>query len=192
MRVTGGQWVNQRIAVPQGQGVRPTPDKVRQAIFNSLGPWIEGASVLELFAGSGALCLECLSRGATSAVAVEKSSKHAGFIRRNAQPLKASIEVRVQCALQAVKQLAEAGRQFDFICADPPYGDKTPPGQRSKSWAQRLLDEEALPALLNPDGRLLLGHTKRDAIEWADPWTERKTLKHGDTWVRILELAASG
>ena len=189
MRVTGGQWVNQRINVPPGQGVRPTPDKVRQAIFNSLGPWIEGASVLELFAGSGALCLECLSRGAASAMAVEKSSKHAGFIRRNAQPLKAPIEVRVQCALQAVKQLAEAERRFDFICADPPYGDKTAPGQRSESWAQRLLDVEALPALMNPDGRLLLGHTKRDGIEGTEPWAERKTLKHGDTWIRILEVA---
>ncbi|MBI97994.1 MAG: 16S rRNA (guanine(966)-N(2))-methyltransferase RsmD [Verrucomicrobiales bacterium] len=192
MRVTGGQWVNQRINVPPGQGVRPTPDKVRQAIFNSLGPWVEGTFVLELFAGSGALCLECLSRGSASAMAVEKSSKHAGFIRRNAQPLKIPIEVRVQCALQAVKQLAESGRQFDFICADPPYGDKTAPGQRSESWAQRLLDEEALPRLLNPGGRLLLGHTKRDGIEWAEPWTERKTLKHGDTWIRILELLASG
>ena len=192
MRVTGGQWVNQRITVPPGQGVRPTPDKVRQAIFNSLGPWIDGASILELFAGSGALCLECLSRGAASAVAVEKSSKHADFIRRNAQPLGAHVDVRVQCALQAVKQLAESGRQFDFICADPPYGDKTAPGQRSESWAQRLLDEAALPGLLNPGGRLLLGHTKRDGIEWAEPWSERKTLKHGDTWVRILELLASG
>ena len=100
--------------------------------------------------------------------------------------------MRVQCALQAVKQLAESGRQFDFLCADPPYGDKTAPGQRSESWAQRLLDEEALPGLLNPGGRLLLGHTKRDRIEWAEPWTERKTLKHGDTWIRILELLASG
>ena len=105
MRITGGQWVNHNIAVPPGQGVRPTPDKVRQAIFNSLGPWIEGASVLELFAGSGALCLECLSRGAVSAVAVEKSSKHAGFIRRNTQSLRVRIDVRVQCALLAVKQL---------------------------------------------------------------------------------------
>ena len=188
MRITGGQWVNHKIAVPPGQGVRPTPDKVRQAIFNSLGPWIEGASVLELFAGSGALCLECLSRGAVSAVAVEKSSKHAGFIRRNTQSLRVRIDVRVQCALLAVKQLAEAKRQFDFICADPPYGDKTAPGQRSESWAQRLLDEPALSQLLAPEGRLLLGHTKRDAIELAEPWRERKTLKHGDTWIRILEV----
>jgi 16S rRNA G966 N2-methylase RsmD len=88
--------------------------------------------------------------------------------------------------MQAVKQLAEAGRAFDFVCADPPYGDKTAPGKRSESWAQKLLDEAALVKILNPDGRLLVGHTKRDAVEIPAPWHEHKTLKHGDTWIRIL------
>ena len=83
MRITGGQWLGRTLTVPAGLGVRPTPDKIRQAIFNSLGPWILDCSVLELFAGTGTLSLECLSRGAASAVCVEKSSKHAGYIRRN-------------------------------------------------------------------------------------------------------------
>ncbi len=190
MRITGGQWVNQSIAVPSGLGVRPTPDKVRQAIFNSLGPWVEGVSVLELFAGCGTLSFECLSRGAQSALAVELSSRHAGFIRRNNKALNAHIEIRVQCVLQAIKQLAESGRAFDFICADPPYGEKTTPGQRSESWAQRLLDDSNLEKILKLDGLLLVGHAKRDVIEWSLPWQERKTLKHGDTWIRIFELSA--
>jgi len=186
MRVTGGQWAGRTLAVPPGLGVRPTPDKVRQAIFNSLGPWITDRTVLELFAGSGALSLECLSRGAASALCVEKSAKHAGFIKRNARDLDAPVEVRVADALRIVRQLAEMGRTFDFIVADPPYGDKTAPGQRSESWAQRLLDEAALPRILAPEGRLLIGHTKRDAVELTPPWHEHKTLKHGDTWIRIL------
>ncbi|MBC8324556.1 MAG: 16S rRNA (guanine(966)-N(2))-methyltransferase RsmD [Verrucomicrobia subdivision 3 bacterium] len=190
MRITGGQWAGRILTVPPGHGVRPTPDKVRQAIFNSLGPWIEGATVLELFAGSGALSLECLSRGAASAVAVEKSFKHANFIRRNAKALETKVEVRVQCALQAAKQLAEANRTFDFICADPPYGDKTAPGKRSESWAQKLLDEPVLEKILKIEGRLLVGHTKRDALELTSPWHEHKTLKHGDTWIRLLKRAA--
>ena len=190
MRITGGQWASRTLAVPPGLGVRPTPDKVRQAIFNSLGPWIEGCTVLELFAGSGALSLECLSRSAISAVAVEKSSKHSSYIRRNAKALDTEMEIRVQCALQAVNQLAETGRTFDFICADPPYGEKTVLGKRSKSWAQKLLDETALTKILKPKGRLLVGHTKRDAIEIPDPWREYKTLKHGDTWIRVLKCAA--
>ena len=190
MRITGGQWVNKSIAVPSGLEVRPTPNKVRQAIFNSLGPCIDGLSVLELFAGSGTLSFECLSRGAKSALAVELSSKHAGYIRRNSQMLNARIELRVQCALKAIKQLAESGRAFDFICADPPYGEKTAPGQGSESWAQRLLDDSNLVRIMKPEGLLLLGHTKRDVVEWVLPWQERKTLKHGDTWVRMLELSA--
>ena len=190
MRITGGQWVNQSIAVPSGLGVRPTPDKVRQAIFNSLGPWVDGLSVLELFAGCGTLSLECLSRGAQSALAVELSSRHAGFIRRNNRALNTYIEIRVQCALQAIKQLAESGRAFDFICADPPYGEKTTQGECSESWAQRLLDDSNLEKILKLDGLLLVGHAKRDVIEWSLPWQERKTLKHGDTWIRIFELSA--
>lgn len=187
MRVTGGQWAGRTLAVPPGLGVRPTPDKVRQAIFNSLGPWILDCTVLELFAGSGALSFECLSRGAASALCVEKSAKHAGFIKRNARDLGATVEVRVAEALLIVRQLAEAERPFDFIVADPPYGDKTAPGKRSESWVQRLLDEAALPGILAPEGRLLIGHTKRDAVELAPPWHEHKTLKHGDTWIRILD-----
>ena len=191
MRITGGQWLNQSIAVPAGHGVRPTPDKVRQAIFNSLGPWVSGLSVLELFAGSGTLSFECLSRGAESALAVELSSKHAGYIRRNSERLNGNIEVRVQCALQSTRQLAESARTFDFICADPPYGVKTTSGQRSESWAQRLLDDSSLVKIMKPEGLLMLGHTKRDVIEWALPWCECKTLKHGDTWIRFFELSAA-
>ena len=188
MRITGGQWAGRTLTVPPGLGVRPTPDKVRQAIFNSLGPWILGCSVLELFAGTGTLSLECLSRGAAAAVCVEKSSKHASYIRRNTKALETNIEIRVQCAMRSVKQLAEANRTFDFICADPPYGDKTAPGKRSESWAQKLLDEPAVGEVLNPEGRLLIGHTKRDAVEITPPWAEHKTLKHGDTWIRVLTV----
>ena len=187
MRVTGGQWANRTIAVPPGLGVRPTPDKVRQAIFNSLGEWSTERSVLELFAGSGALSLECLSRGATSVVCVEKSAKHASYIRRNTCDLNAQLYVRVQDAMMAVKQLATSSRSFDFILADPPYGEKTSPGKRSESWAQQLLDDAVLPEILAKGGLLLVGHAKRDGVELPACWHERKTLKHGDTWIRILE-----
>ena len=187
MRVTGGQWANRAISVPPGLGVRPTPDKVRQAIFNSLGEWIADRTVLELFAGSGALSLECLSRGDASALCVEKSAKHAGYIRRNAHDLNIQLDVRVQDAMVAVKQLAMSSRSFDFIVADPPYGEKTSAGKRSESWAQQLLDDAVLPEILAKGGLLLVGHAKRDGVELPACWHERKTLKHGDTWIRILE-----
>src|SRR5512137_2155950 len=99
MRITGGQAGRRILKVPKGLAVRPTPDLVKQAVFNSLGARVLGARVLELFAGSGALSLECLSRGAVSALCVEKSYRHAEFIRRNAAATGApadALEVRVQ------------------------------------------------------------------------------------------------
>src|SRR6266513_6359050 len=83
MRIIGGTAGGRLLKVPKGFDVRPTPDLVRQAVFHSLGARVEGARVLELFAGTGALSLECLSRGAVRAVCVEKSDRHAGFIREN-------------------------------------------------------------------------------------------------------------
>src|SRR6266478_1037084 len=97
MRITGGHAGGRILKVPKGLDVRPTPDLVKQAVFNSLGERVVGARVLELFAGTGALSLECLSRGAASATSVEKSSRHAEVLRQNFQaagfPLE-SLQVR--------------------------------------------------------------------------------------------------
>src|SRR5512138_1830484 len=115
MRITGGRAVRTVLKVPKGLGVRPTPDLVKQAVFNSLGERVVGAHVLELFAGTGALSLECLSRGAASAVCVEISSRHAEVLRENAQSAgfaAGQLEVRVQDAFAAVARLAVEGRGF--------------------------------------------------------------------------------
>jgi 16S rRNA (guanine966-N2)-methyltransferase len=189
MRITGGQAARRILRVPKGLDVRPTPDLVKQAVFNSLGPRVVGARVLELFAGTGALSLDCLSRGATSALCVEKSHKHAGFIRRNAAAagFEPNLEIRTQDVFTVVHQLAESGRQFELILADPPYGEKNV-GRRSTSFAQQLLDDPNLPRLLAPGGRFVLGHTKRDTLTLMSPWREVKTLKHGDSLMRFLDI----
>src|SRR5688572_30957359 len=83
MRVIGGKAGGRILKVPKGLDVRPTPDLVKQAVFNSLGARVEGARILELFGGSGALSLESLSRGAAHAVCVELSAKHARHIEQN-------------------------------------------------------------------------------------------------------------
>jgi 16S rRNA (guanine966-N2)-methyltransferase len=126
MRITGGSAARRILKVPKGLDVRPTPDKVKQALFNSLAARVEGARVLELFAGSGALSLECLSRGAATVMCVEKSHRHAEFIRGNAASsgYEEILETRTQDVFPAMNQLAEGGRQFDLILADPPYGEK--------------------------------------------------------------------
>jgi len=174
--------------VPEGFGVRPTPDKVKLAVFNSLGSFLDGARVLDLFAGSGALGLECLSRGAREMVSIEMSEKHARFYRQNlvATELPAStVTLRVQDVFVAFPQLVASGRQFDLIIADPPYGEKNV-GRRSTSLAQKLLDDTVLPGLLAPGGLFVIGHTKRDSLELPATWAERKELRHGDTVMRFL------
>src|SRR5512137_2241303 len=101
MRITGGRAARRILKVPKGLDVRPTPDLVKQAVFNSLGARVAGARVLELFAGTGALSLECLSRGAISALCVEKSSRHAEVLRQNCEAAgfgAGLLQVRVQDA----------------------------------------------------------------------------------------------
>src|SRR5437667_6550591 len=120
MRIIGGSAAGRILKAPKGFAVRPTPDLVRQAIFNSLGERVAGARVLELFGGTGALSLECLSRGAVQALCIELSSRHARIIRENFEQTKLppdSFQVRVQDVFSALPQLAGAQRQFDLILA---------------------------------------------------------------------------
>lgn len=190
MRIIGGMAAGRLIDVPKGYDVRPTPDLVRQAIFNSIGHRVEGARVLDLFSGSGALGLECLSRGAASVLSIEKASRHAAMIRQNIIAIDLPVQnyqLRVQDVFIALGQLAEAGAQFDLVTADPPFGEKNV-GRRSTSMSQKLLDDERLPKLMAPDGMLVLGHTKRDTLEIPPVWNEVKVMKHGDSMMNFFQL----
>ncbi len=188
MRIISGTAAGVILKVPKGFDVRPTPDLVRQAIFNSLGDRVYEAQVLELFGGTGALSLECLSRGAAHAVCIEKANRHAQFIRENYQAARlpaGSFDLRVQDVFVAIPQLAAQAQQFNLIVADPPFGEKNV-GRRSNSLSQALLDHELLPSLLAPGGVFVLGHTKRDTLTLPKAWHEIKVLKHGDSWMRFL------
>ena len=147
--------------------------------------------MLELFGGTGALSLECLSRGAAGAVCVELSRKHAGFIEGNFAATKLPRElfhVRVQDVFSALPQLAAAAERFDLILADPPYGEKNA-NTSSTSFAQRMLDDADLPRLLAPGGLFVLGHARRDTLQLPPVWEERKFMKHGDSIMRFLAVA---
>ena len=194
MRIIGGLAEGRLLHVPEGFDVRPMPDKVKLAVFNSLGARPDGAAVLDLFAGTGALGLEALSRGAASLTSVERSDRHARFYRRNLEAVgldRARVEMRVQDVFAVLGQLRQAGRRFDLVIADPPYGEKNV-GRRSTSLAQRLLDDPDLPSLIAPGGRLVLGHARRDQVEVPTAWEDLKELRHGDTVIRFLEPRASG
>src|SRR5687767_4134636 len=189
MRIIGGIAAGRLLKVPSGYDVRPTPDLVRQAIFNSLGARVAGARVLDLFSGSGAIGLECLSRGATSVVSVEKANRHATMIRKNLSESGLSSEghsLRIQDVFVAIAQLGGQKEEFELIIADPPFGEKNV-GRRSTSLSQALLDDETLPTLLAPDGLFVLGHTKRDTLSIPERWTDIKQMKHGDSMMRFLQ-----
>jgi 23S rRNA G2069 N7-methylase RlmK/C1962 C5-methylase RlmI len=127
-------------------------------------------------------------------VSVEKSGKAARLIRANLEALglaSARFELREQDAFAAMSQLRMAGRTFDLIVADPPFGEKNV-DRRSTSFAQRLLDNEDLPHLLARGGVFILGHTKRDTLVWPEAWQESKMLRHGDSIVRFLQRELSG
>lgn len=192
MRIIGGMAARRLLKAPKGQAVRPTPDLVRQAIFNSLAARVPGARVLDLFSGTGAIGLECLSRGAALVVSIERSSRHAAIIRENRRAAGLSAEnheVRVQDVFTAINQLRTEGRQFDLIVADPPFGPKNV-GRRSESLSQALLDHAGLPELLAPEGLLVLGHARRDAVTVPAGWTEVKALRHGDSVMLLLRRSA--
>jgi 16S rRNA (guanine966-N2)-methyltransferase len=194
MRITGGIASGRILQVPKGLDVRPTPDLVKQAVFNSLGERVLNARVLELFAGTGALSLDCLSRGALHAVCVEKAHRPAQAIRANLAAAAAlpteSLEIRLQDVFAALSQLSTTGSQFDLVIADPPYGEKNV-GRRSQSFAQQLLDDVRLPQVLVPGGLFILGHARRDTLDVPDTWQEIRLLRHGDSVMRFLRQGGS-
>jgi len=122
MRISGGEWCGRKLKVPPGNAVRPTQDRVREALFSMLMGVVPDAAFLDLYAGSGSVGLEALSRGARSATWVERNPRHVALLRANAEALGAAGEV-VCC--EAVRWLKGPGRErrFDVVFADPPYED---------------------------------------------------------------------
>lgn len=121
MRIVAGKWRGRRIAAPPGTGVRPTLDRVREAWMSILQMDIPGARVLDLFAGTGALGLECLSRGAAAVDFVEKDPRTLAVLRRNLETLGATdgVTIHRKDALRLAESLAEGS--YDIVVADPPY-----------------------------------------------------------------------
>ena len=124
VRIIGGQWRSRVLQFPDGPGLRPTPDRVRETLFNWLQLRIHGARCLDLFAGSGALGLEALSRGAASVVALETSTAAATALRQNVSQLgTTSLQLIQQDALRWLDSAAT--QQFDIVFIDPPFADNT-------------------------------------------------------------------
>jgi 16S rRNA (guanine966-N2)-methyltransferase len=120
MRIIAGTHRGSRLVTPRGLETRPTGDRVREAAFNLIGP-VDGATVLDLFAGSGALGLEALSRGAARVVFVESNRAAGRAIEQNLDRLRLRGTVVLQDAVKALQMEAQAGRRYDLVLVDPPY-----------------------------------------------------------------------
>jgi 16S rRNA (guanine966-N2)-methyltransferase len=170
VRVVAGEFRGRRLAAPRGMRTRPTMDRVREALFSMLGD-VSGARVLDLYAGSGALGIEALSRGAESAVFVERDARAAAVIERNLSSL--GLEQRV-VRQDAVRFLARAEGMFDLVFCDPPYDS-----------ASRLAGPlaERLPAVTSQAARIVTESDKRTPLELPFPLLTERT--YGDTRIAI-------
>ena len=120
IRIIGGEWRSRKLTVPDAPGLRPTPDRVRETLFNWLAPTIQGARVLDAFTGSGALFLEALSRGASTGVAIDANTNAVNNLRRNLAVLQCDdAEVLRVDSLQYLSNKTEQG--FDIVLLDPPF-----------------------------------------------------------------------
>ncbi|MBI3343571.1 MAG: 16S rRNA (guanine(966)-N(2))-methyltransferase RsmD [Gammaproteobacteria bacterium] len=122
MRIIGGRWRSRRLGFPDVEGLRPTPDRVRETLFNWLAPIIEGARCLDLFAGSGALGLEALSRGATEVVMVDRDPQVIARLKENVATLGAPGATLVAADALTWLQSPHRKSTFDIVFLDPPFG----------------------------------------------------------------------
>ena len=180
MRVIAGSAGGIRLAVPKDD-VRPTMDRVKAAIFSSLGDAVIGARVLDLFAGSGALGIEALSRGASSAVFIEQNRQSAETIKINLGKTKLTGRVRGQDVFDFLQQ-ASPPETFQIIFADPPY-QKTKRGER---YTEKLLLDQVLPQLLHVEGVFVLEKDPSERIPVTKFWNIMRARKYGATEVLFL------
>lgn len=183
MRIISGSAGGIPIAVPRSL-LRPTADRVREAVFSILGERVQGAAVLDLFAGSGSYGLECLSRGAKSAVFVEADRGSSAVISQNLA--KARLPNGTVAGSSVEAWLKRAGGAFDLVFADPPYDKK----QGDRDWNTYLLTSPQLHALLAPGALLVLETFFKSAPKLpADSlWQVHDERRYGDSTVVFLEL----
>lgn len=184
MRVISGSKKGRLLKAVPGTGTRPTTDKVKEAIFSMIGPYFEGGQVLDLFAGTGGLGIEALSRGMDKAVLTDIDKKSIDTIKHNLKITGFTEQAGLYCtdARRALKALMKREAKFDLVFLDPPYRFKL---------AQELIEQLDQLGLLNPHATIVVEHDTKDAYQ--DPigrvqWIQRS--EYGDTSVTIYRMEA--
>ena len=176
MRVIAGRFGGRRLSAPRGARTRPTSDRVREALFSVLGD-LEGARVLDLFAGSGALGIEALSRGAAQATFVDSAPVALRALRDNLTALEIgaeAAEVRRADARGFLRSARNTGREYDLVFLDPPY-------RRAAALAREL--DRDLPAVLSPGARVAVETGREAPLGLSLPLLDER--RYGDTLIRI-------
>lgn len=175
-RITAGVYRGRRLQTPPGDVTRPTSERVREALANALvaAGGLDGARVLDLYAGSGALGLELLSRGADSLVAVEQDRAALAAIRSNVATLQVTTAQVVGADVRTFAS-TPAGRRFDYVVADPPYDVPT-------TELAAIFAALAAGGHLHTGADLIVERSKRSGdMDWPEPLTAVRTKKYGDT-----------
>jgi 16S rRNA (guanine966-N2)-methyltransferase len=173
MRVVAGTYRGRSLRAPRGGQTRPTSDRVREALFSILAS-VEGAEVLDLFAGSGALGIEALSRGAARATFVDSAPAAIAAVRHNLEQLGLQAEVLRIPALRALSCTPITERQYDLVFLDPPY-------RLASSLAPEL--STALPPILAPEARVVAESDRRAPLALDLPLLRER--QYGDTLIRV-------
>lgn len=180
MRVTGGELRSRVIRSPQGAAVRPTPGRVKEALFSIVGETVSGARVLDLYSGTGAIGFEALSRGAAHATFVELHAPTAHAIRDAARDLGLTARTTVVCA-PAEKAVSRLTGRFDFVYADPPYA--LPPPHLSFA---TLRDRHAIDAATT-----IVYERRESGPEFAMPgFTTIRDARYGEVRLQFLRVDA--
>jgi 16S rRNA (guanine966-N2)-methyltransferase len=181
MRITGGTGRGTRLRVPAGDRVRPTADKVKQALFNILGERVRGAAFLDLYAGTGGIGIEALSRGASRAVLVDDSRKSLQVIRRNVEQAGCGSAAQI-VASKAESYIRKTEERFGIVFLDPPYTQETGP----------LLELIAGSELLEPGAVVVAEHFKKQlSPESAGRLVLYREARYGDTVLAFYTTGAS-
>ncbi|CAA9516619.1 MAG: 16S rRNA (guanine(966)-N(2))-methyltransferase [uncultured Solirubrobacteraceae bacterium] len=174
MRIIAGAYGGRRLQVPRGTDTRPTSERVREALFSILGDEVSGARVLDLFAGSGALGLEALSRGAASATFVDSAEAAVRSIRANLAALSAAGDVTRAEVAAYLRTASGRGRHYDLVFLDPPYSSAARVGTELSS---------RLPEVLSPGATVVCESGRRQIVALELPLRDER--HYGDTLIRI-------
>jgi len=181
MRIISGTSKGRKLVAPKGRTIRPTSDRVKESVFNILGKEVEGKAVLDLFAGTGNLGMEALSRGALRTVFVEKAREALQIIQRNLLQcgLEGRSEVIPKDVYRAIGILKKRGESFDLIFMDPPY---------EKGWVRKTLEKLGSHPIHHRESILVIEHGRREPLpKTIYGWEVIRQRMIGDTVISFLK-----